>query len=348
MTTHRGLTWNHPRGYRALVAAQPDFLVWDTQPLEGFESTPIEEIAATYDVVVLDHPHVGEAVQKGVLRPMEDFFGPRELDAARYVGPSLASYAYGGEHWALPLDAATQVMALTPAEAERTPRTWDDVVARSEEVPVALSLAGPHALLTFYSLCVAHDVSPYEGTGRKDVLALVQRLARRAPEWTKLENPIGLLGAIGDRLAIVPLVYGYVGYPEVAFRDAPTVGGRRGSTLGGTGLAITRRCSPTPELLAHLRWLVGEEAQTDFIPRHAGQPSLRAAWTSPAVNRQANDFFARTLATVDAAWLRPRHPGYILFQDAGSAIVREGVLAGRPAETILSALDRRWQESLQA
>lgn len=46
----RALTWNHPRGYNALAAAaaRPELaesglaIAWDKQPLEGFESHPID------------------------------------------------------------------------------------------------------------------------------------------------------------------------------------------------------------------------------------------------------------------------------------------------------------------
>src|SRR3546814_15973390 len=71
----RGLTWDHPRGYNALAAAAATSadceLDWDKQPLEGFEAHPIADLCARYDLVVLDHPQVGEAVAAGCLQPVE-------------------------------------------------------------------------------------------------------------------------------------------------------------------------------------------------------------------------------------------------------------------------------------
>jgi len=79
VTRYRGLTWDHPRGYNALAAAarldeEPVGLAisWDRQPLEGFESHPIADLCARYDLVVLDHPHIGEAVSAACLVPLED------------------------------------------------------------------------------------------------------------------------------------------------------------------------------------------------------------------------------------------------------------------------------------
>src|SRR3546814_20774510 len=93
----RGLTWDHPRGYNALAAAAATSadceLDWDKQPLEGFEAHPIADLCARYDLVVLDHPHVGEAVAAGCLQPLEAHFGADEIAAlcAESIGPRLAS-----------------------------------------------------------------------------------------------------------------------------------------------------------------------------------------------------------------------------------------------------------------
>ena len=115
-----GLTWDHPRGYRALEAAAVAdtamSLRWDRQSLEGFEAHPIADLAQRYDLIVLDHPHLGDAVAAECLVPLESLFGSEEIAAwaAASVGRSFASYHYAGKYWALPLDAATQVVAYRP------------------------------------------------------------------------------------------------------------------------------------------------------------------------------------------------------------------------------------------
>lgn len=347
-TPYRGLTWDHPRGRDALVAAANRSsldLVWDVQPLSGFESTPIEELAERFDLVVLDHPHLGDALLHGCLRPLDEIFGPDDLAewGTRAVGPSLASYTLGGRLWALPLDAATQVAATRVDLADAPPKLWSEVLALSHRAPVALSLAGPHALLTFASLCVAlgeepgtagRFVSTATGTRALEVMA---ELAGRAPRHTLPLDPIGLLEAMtsDDSVAHCPLVYGYVNYAasdlgrRVTFTDAPSLqaGSRPGSTIGGTGLAVTTRCEVTPALVDHLSWLLSPEAQESFIPTHSGQPSLTTAWTSPEVNEPVSDFYTATLRTITTAWVRPRYAGYVGFQTEAAEVVRE-VLAG--------------------
>lgn len=363
----KALTWDHPRGYNALAAAaqRPELaesglaIQWDKQPLEGFESHPIADLCARYDLVVLDHPHVGEAVAGDCLQPLEEVFGADVIAGLEEdsIGPSLRSYRFAGSHWALPLDAATQVMAARADLIDGIPALWDEVVALSEKTgKVALSLAGPHAALSFLSIAAAFGEPPAEKdpdllvsleTGRA-VYDLMLQLAAKSPLSVRDKNPIGILGhmATHDDVVLCPLVYGYVNYAAphagqpIAFHNAPrkTAGGRPGSTLGGTGIGISRRCSVTPELRQHLLWLMGADAQIGFIPGHEGQPSRRQAWHDAGVNARWGDFYQNTADTLEQAYVRPRHNGYIAFQGAASALLRQAFEERAAADAVLERL----------
>lgn len=355
---YRGLTWDHPRGYRALEAAAAGIapaqglaISWDRHPLEGFESHPIADLAERYDLIVLDHPHVGEAVAHDCLIPMADIIGAEALAMleSAAIGPSLASYRYAGQHWALPLDAASQVMAYNPTRVETPPATWAAVADLARHQPVALSLSGPHAALTFQSIAAslaAHGrpadrfIDHQVGHEAYDLMAALTGDATRARID---QNPIALLEALsrGEDLALVPLVYGYVNYARqgVAFADAPRGPAGIGSMLGGTGIAVSRRCRITDELRTHLAWLMSEDAQRRFIPAHEGQPALDTAWSDPAVDREWCGFYSATLATLQTASLRPRHDGAIAFQTEASVRLREGLLANEPATPVLADIE---------
>jgi multiple sugar transport system substrate-binding protein len=365
MARYRGLTWDHPRGrvalesasHTAVTASGEPLIEWHAQPLEGFESAPVAETAANYDVIVLDHPHLGEALATAALQPLDGLFDESwlaELEEAS-VGPSIASYRMDGRLWALPLDAATQVAASVPERVARVPRTWDEVDRLADEEPVALSLAGPHAFLTFASLCVALGApgrtEPGEGFAERrtgvEAVGLLRGIAKRMPVGTTGLNPIGLLERMRNArdIAYLPLVYGYVTYARgerpLVFDDAPsaTPDGRPGSTIGGTGLALSARRRIGDDLLTHLRGLLEPEAQLRFIPEHAGQPSRREAWTDAAVNAAAGDFYRRTLATVEQSWVRPRGYGFIEFQSTASAVLRHTVLDGADPTAALARID---------
>ena len=358
-SAYRGLTWDHPRGYEALEAAAEQAretlsLTWDRHSLEGFEERPIAEQCALYDLVVLDHPHVGEAVAAQCLRPLEELFTADEIAAWRdeAMGRSLASYHYAGRHWALPQDAATQVMAWRRDRLETPPVLWDEVARLSETGVVAMSLSGPHAALSFQSICSAHGARPaadgetfLERAGARAAWDLLARLAAHSPRDLRPLNPIGILERMSrhDDVALCPLVYGYVNYAPggaFGFSDAPrvTADGPTGSILGGTGIGVSRRCAVTPQLLDHLRWLMSPDAQRGFIPEHAGQPALKSAWRDPGVNARWGGFYADTYATLDGASLRPRFDGAIAFQTAASQRIRAGLDADEPADRVLDDL----------
>jgi multiple sugar transport system substrate-binding protein len=365
---YTGLTWNHPRGFRALDESVRSWsenglhLRWERQSLEEFESRSIAEVCSKYDLVVLDHPHLGEAVEARCLVALEDWCEADELSrlGKDAIGGVMDSYFYERKHWALPLDAATQVLAcrsdLLPSGCSLD--EWKGICRLSELAPVIVSLAGPHALLTFFSICVALGERPLSNKRRRllsretgeRALKVMSVLVDKMETSSAGLNPIQILEtmATSNRIACCPLVYGYVNYSvasdagrrAITFKNAPrfTAGSVPGSTLGGTGIGVSCRTAMTPELKSYLFWLVSSETQCGFLPRWNGQPCLRSAWLDSEVNRQWNNFYIDTAETVEQAWVRPRFPGYIKFQTEASALLRNGLLAHVPASILLQQL----------
>lgn len=360
-----GLTWDHPRGYVALekAAAQARAdglqLLWERQPLEGFESHPIEDLARRYDVIVLDHPHMGDAIAGNCLQPLEALFDAATLDAwkAQSIGNTFESYRFAGRHWALPLDAASQVAAFRADRFdEPPPETWEAAVEFARRHPVVLSLAGPHAILSLFSVSAAFGDAPatsspeclFEGAGLAAAWEVMQELNRLSFKGWAERNPIGILRGMSETAEAVycPLVYGYVNYAvpgqgphAVQFGNVPAgPGGRLGSVLGGTGIAVSRRAQVSDALRAHLVRLLSPEVQCEFIPFADGQPSARAAWGDARVNAAWNGFFRNTAATLEHALVRPRHPGYVPFQTAASEAVRQALAQGQPARQLAGEL----------
>jgi multiple sugar transport system substrate-binding protein len=363
--SYLGLTWDHPRGFVALEKAaarargQGLDLHWKRQPLEGFESHPIEELAREYDLIVLDHPHMGDAVAGDCLQPLESLFDSPALASwkVQSIGNTFESYRYGGKHWALPLDAASQVAALRPDRLdEPAPATWPAAIEFAHRHPVALSLAGPHAALTLFSISAAHGDAPgasdpgrlFAGEGAAAAWELMRELyALSFKGWTD-RNPIAILEALarGAEAVYCPLVYGYVNYAVAApdrqavrFVDVPAgPTGRLGSVLGGTGLAVSRRTVVNERLREHLVALLSEAMQRDFIPFADGQPSARAAWSDARVNTAWGGFFAQTQATLEQAIVRPRYPRYVRFQTVAAEFLREALAQSQSAPEVVSGL----------
>lgn len=368
-TTFRGMTWAHPRGRDpmlalAAAAAGPGPLrvtgsrvTWSWQPLAGFEATSVAELARRFDLVVLDHPHLGDATRAGALTPLGSLVPAEQLArwAGTFVGGSWESYRYEGHQWAVPVDAATQVCAVREDSPLRL-GTWRDVLGLGREVRCAVPTAGPHTLLTFLALCAAHDPAFEPDDARlvprpvgREALALLRALVARTPSEQLGRDPIELLDALqaGEDLQLLPLVYGYATYSRdgtghrVRFVDAPSVerGGPPGSVLGGAGLAVTSRGSRHAGVAGHVQQAAHRAAQCELIPAAGGQPAASAAWDDRAVNLATAGFYRGTRRTQEAAWRRPRHPGWITFQAEGSRRMFRGLLDGRADTALLDDLD---------
>jgi multiple sugar transport system substrate-binding protein len=357
--TALGLTWDHPRGHLPLEAAAEGSdldVQWHRQPLEGFESHPLADLAARYELLVIDHPHVGDAAASGVLQPL----GADELEGLPpAVGASTESYRYDGELWALPLDAAAQVGVSRPDRlVGPPPATWAEAVALAARVPTLLPLAGPHAALGLFAIAAAFgdvagrgpDGALFAGPGAHDAWDVLTALAAACDRRAYDDNPIAVLDelALGGEAAWCPLVYGYVTYATAGdgrralrFHDAPaaTAGGAPGSVLGGTGLALSALRPPSDEVRAHARELAGA-LQTDLIPATGGQPAASAAWDAAAVDAAAGGFYSGTRRTLEHAMVRPRFAGYVEFQAVAAEAVRDALRAGEPAGPALDTLER--------
>ena len=61
MTSLKGMTWDHPRGYDPMIAVSAAWsrdhgvsVEWDKRSLQDFESYPVEKLAREYDLIVID------------------------------------------------------------------------------------------------------------------------------------------------------------------------------------------------------------------------------------------------------------------------------------------------------
>jgi multiple sugar transport system substrate-binding protein len=86
-------------------------------------------------------------------------------------------------------------------------------------------------------------------------------------------------------------------------------------------------------------WITGAAVQSGPYAAAGGQPGHAAAWESHAVNAPADGFYAKTRATLDGAWVRPRHEGYMTFQERGSERLIAGLKAREAAKPVIADLN---------
>ena len=117
-----GSSWHHERGHAPMVATAAEYeritggavrVRWEPRSLKEFGVSPVEDLARRYDLVVIDHPHIGLIAGTGCAVPVNEFTSAAELSALadRSPGRSHQSYHYDGHQWALAVDAACQVSA---------------------------------------------------------------------------------------------------------------------------------------------------------------------------------------------------------------------------------------------
>jgi multiple sugar transport system substrate-binding protein len=372
--TLRGMTWSHPRGYDPLIACSRIWeqrsrvaIHWDQRSLQDFESYPIEELARRYDLIVIDHPHVGQITSEGCLAPLD--VAGREAEraalAAGSVGASYPSYTFEGRQWAFPIDAAAQVQAYRPDLIGAPPAHWDAVLDLARARAVLCPLRSPHALMCLYTL-TANLGAPPQVEGHAPLFdpavaaEAYDRLAALAPLIDPAcfgYDPIAVFEHMADAastIAAAPLIYGYVSYAAAGFRprrlafaDIPVLGanGPAGSALGGTGIAVSARSAHSAEAIDFAYWVAGAEVQAGPYAQAGGQPGHAAAWDSAGVNAPVSDFYRATRATLNGAWVRPRHDGYMPFQHHASERLREGLMAREPASIVIAEINAAFRRS---
>ena len=370
----KGMTWSHPRGYDPMVATALEWeqrggmaIHWDKRSLQDFESFPVEELARAYDLIVIDHPHVGQITAEGCLEPLdvpgrED---EREALAKGSVGRSYQSYTWQGRQWAFPIDAATQVQAYRPDLMAGPATRWDVVVALAGDGLVLLPLRPPHSLMTFFTLagnlgtpCAAAEpgdlISEAAGVRVFDMISEIAGLIDTACFGM---DPIAVFERMaepGTRALCAPLIYGYVNYAiegfrphRLAFADMPVAGkaGPFGSALGGTGIAVSAFSEAKDAAIDLAYWIAGGEVQRGPYPAAGGQPGHDAGWTDDAVNAAAGNFYRNTRTTLEGAWVRPRHDGYMAFQQEASDRINSGLKRKEDGHKVVADLNRLFRAS---
>jgi len=371
----KGMTWDHPRGYSPLLEASREWLAregiaieWDRRSLQDFEAYPVRMLAQEYDLVVLDHPHVGAIAEEGCLVPLDAAGAGQQLAAiaAGSVGRSFASYEWRGHQWALPVDAATQVQAWRPDRLAKAPAAWEELAAVARDGGLICPLRPPHALMSLFTLCGLAGAEPaVEGP---DLFApgpavrayeRLRDLAGMVDPGCFAMDPIAVLDRLAQadgRAALAPLVYGYVSYSIAGFRehplrfgDLPVLDAERGpagSALGGTGIAVSALRSNADKAAAFAFFVAGAAFQRDGYSAAGGQAGHAAAWDDEAVNQSTDKFYRNTRLTLEGAWVRPRHPGYMRFQEQASERLDHALRHAEAGETLIADLNTLFRSTL--
>ena len=374
----RGITWNHTRGYLPVVATAQRFaelnpevsIIWEKRSLQHFADAPLQHLTASFDLLVIDHPSIGEAAHHDLLLALDEHLPQAFLEEqeAGSVGRSHISYAYRGHQYALAIDAATPISGWRPDLLERAeaqlPASWEDVLALARRGLVTVPAIPIDSLMNFFMLANALGAEPFQQAGEVvaepqgvAALQLLRELVQLSAPGSLERNPIRTWQLLADSksVAYCPFAYGYsnysrAGYAANSLRTGGLVtlnGSPLRSTLGGAGIAVSRACKHAEEALAYARFTASPLMQRTLYAYAGGQPGHRSAWLDPSLNAATGNFFSATLETLDAAWMRPRFPGFIGFQDEASQIVHRYLVRGGPEVEVLDSMNQVLNRILQ-
>ncbi len=378
--TLRGLAWDHRRCWGPLEASIPGYrmrepaveIVWHRRSLFEFGEGNLDIAARDYDLVIYDHPFVGDVARGGWMVALDGYLTEAQIKQfeADSVGKSWQSYWSGGKLWALPIDAAAQVASCRPdllrGFADHMPATHAEVLALGQRLRAAgkwlgLPLVPTDAMCLLQSLAAAAGVLAGAGDGFlprgivEPVIAELREMAALAHPDSWGWNPIRCYDHMiaHDDVVYVPYAFGYVNYasrqdaPHLIFGDIPQTP-PRGALLGGAGIGVSASSPHQRAAVDYALYLCAPEFQRTGYVTHGGQPGSLAAWTSAGANAQTRNFFSGTLATLQNAFLRPTHAGVLTFYRAATHRVAAAIKGEMSAADLAAWLDVQYRATKAA
>ena len=370
----KGITWDHARGYDPLIASSELYFKekgiqvdWQKRSLTNFGDQSLEALSKQFDLIIMDHPHVGVAEASQCLMPLNDLLPANILNELKIssAGPSFESYHYHEKQWALPIDAAMQCASYRAdlMVNDSLPNTWEEVFAlaktlASKKLYIGMALCPTDCLCSFLSL-TAQFGSPIQENNELLVepsvgikaLSMLRRMRDvfhpKALDW----NPIALYDYMAEQndIAYSPLAFCYTNYSRAGFRKnilkyhtAPEI---NNAVLGGAGIAITSSCSNVQEAANYAAWICSDVVQSTIYVNAQGQPGNKMAWENKQANVITNNFFSNTMPSLTNAYLRPRYQGWPKFQTFLGETIHAYLLHDTAPELVLEKLQAAYTAS---
>lgn len=379
MITLKGITWDHARGYDPLIAASELYfkekgiqVEWHKRSLTNFGDQSLEELSKQFDLIIMDHPHVGVAEASQCLLPLNDLLNSSILNAVKIssAGPSYESYNYHNKQWALPIDAAMQCASYRAdlMYNESLPTSWEEVfdlakTLAAKKLYIGMALCPTDCLCSFLSLTAQMGspiqennealnnellVEPSVGIKALSMLrSMRDAFHPKALDW----NPIALYDYMSQEndIAYSPLAFCYTNYSRTGFRknilQYHTAPETNNAVLGGAGIAITSSCSNLHEAANYAAWICSDDVQSTIYVNAQGQPGNKTAWENMQANAITNNFFASTMPSLTNAYVRPRYQGWPKFQTFLGETIHAYLLHDIAPELVLEKLQTAYSAS---
>lgn len=361
------MTWDHPRAYDCLIAASEAYaresgimIDWRKRSLQAFADAPIADLAEDFDLIVLDHPHVGVIAETQCLRPLPPVLCPK----ATSLGGSVESYAWNGQIWAYPIDSACQMAVVRPDLGVKMPATWNEFLNKEADELRALTPLLPVDAFDMMLTLIAgqgEQILPVFKTAfcSEDIglraLRLIKHLYRLGPSEAIGMNPVDALEILSttNEFAISPCLFGYINYAKPGFRphtlryvDQPVFEDHqlRRAILGGAGIGVSALRQQSDSAVAFALWVASEPVQSGVYLEHNGQPAHMQTWMAKSGDPQYAGFLSGGFETMRTAWTRPRDPWFLGMVDDICEIFPTFLLKDQSEERFLAQIQNIYRK----
>ena len=341
--TLTGITWDHPRGYDPLIACSALYeklfgikIKWEKRSLTSFGDQSLAMLANRFDLLIMDHPHAGIALETNCLCSLNELLAEGKINELKNqtAGPCFSSYNYKGKQLAIPVDAAMQCSVNRPdlMGDMAVPKNWVEVfeltdLLKKKDLQVGMALCPTDSLCSFLTITAQFGSPIQEGnemlvkreTGLQS-LELMRKMRDNFHESSLSWSPIQLYDYMSthDDMAYAPLAFCYTNYSRDGFRknklDYCSAPGITNAVLGGAGIAVSAKSNYLNEAAQYAAWICSAEIQNSVYVTEQGQPANIVAWKSDFANELTNNFFFNTFDTLTNAFVRPRYNGWPEFQ----------------------------------
>lgn len=376
--TLRCMTWNHSRAFPPLIATAQRYeelhpgvnIRWEKRTLHEFGHASVPELAKSFDLIVVDHPMLGEVEESNALVDLKPLLAIEEWNdlSADSVGPSFESYVWNGKLYALPIDAAAPAASyrsdlLTKAGAD-VPSNWKEVVSLAQRGLVRMPGFSADLFLNFMGMCVSsgsevasNSETLFDRAIARTCMEQLRQLAQHMPKQIYSMNPLAIYEAMSsaDEFAYCPFAYTYNNYSRegfgrkrIRYADPVSLEGNAAmrTVLGGTGIALSAQSNQAELALDYARFVASRSCQRTLYSLAGGQGARRSAWQEPLLNQITDNFFQRTEPSIERAYVRPRYRGYVPLQERGGLPIAACLRGEKDIETALDELDGMYRETL--
>lgn len=379
MKIMKGITWNHTRGYVPMVATSQRYaelnpeiqIQWEKRSLQGFADDPIEKLAQEYDFLIIDHPHIGAMAEAGAVLPLDEYL-PSDFLHDQYInqmGHAHENYYYSGHQWAMSIDAAAPVASWREDKfAElglKLPVSWSELIALAKLGYVLLPAIPVDSLMNIYPLCLDQSDDLFRNNTVIADIGILEFALLRLKELVDCCDPKSLkcnpikvyeiLANNNEKEIYCPMAFSYSNYSREGYCDHPLTfgnvlkgpsGNQLRTTIGGAGIAISKKCTYVDAALDYVRYVMSPSCQRTLYFDSGGQPGHRSAWLDKRTNESSRDFFKNTLETMDNSYTRPRYKGHMYFQDKASIVVHEYLTEKKSIHDCIKTINSIYVESM--